>query len=102
MGHILKVSDIDTSGLVEITLDNPHFADSIPMELAFVWPVDRIKIIQTIKTAVRLNLKISMYSNDNEAERFMNYYYREYACLDYLEEHPDELKKEYPWLLKNR
>ena len=96
--QVIDLADVDTSGLVVIELDNPHFAESIPMELGFNWPEDRIKIIQAIKTAVRLNLKISMYSYNEEADKFIHYYYREYACLDYLEEHPDELRATYPWL----
>ena len=98
MPQLLSASEIDTTNGVYITIDNPHFSDSIPMELGFQWPEDKINIIQAIKAAVRLNLKISMHSQNKEADSFINYYYREYACLDYLEEHPEELKRIYPWL----
>ena len=98
--HIKSLADIDDSNAVFITLNNPHYPESIQMDYDFEWPNERIRIIQAIKGAVRMNLKIGMFSNNKEAMKFMDYYYREYACLDYLEEHPEEMKKIYPWLAK--
>lgn len=96
----LSAADIDTSNGVTVVLDNPYYQNSIEMELGYEWPKDRIHLIQIIKAAVRMNLKITMYSPNKEANGFINRYYREYACLDYLEEHPDELEVAYPWLVK--
>lgn len=98
--ELVDLSQVDTSNLVEITLDNPHYNNSIPMELGFEWPEHRVLIIQAIKTAVRLNLKISMCSRNKEANDFIHAYFNEYACIDYLKEHPEEMKVLYPWLIE--
>lgn len=78
MSRIIALSDVDTNGLVSITLNNSHYKDSIPMELGFKWPKNKIQIIQIIKAAARLNLDISFYSKNKDAETFMSNYYEEY------------------------
>jgi hypothetical protein len=77
--YIIELADVDDSNAVFITLDNPHYAKSVQMDYGFEWPKDKIQIIQAIKGAMRMGLKIkTMTSNNPEAEKFMNNYYEEY------------------------
>lgn len=77
--HIISVADIDDSNAVFITLNNPHYNNSIQMDYGFEWPKDKIQIIQAIKGAVRMGLTVdTLRSNNPEAERFMHNYLEEY------------------------
>lgn len=77
--HIICLADVDDSNAVFISLNNPHYKDSIQMDYGFEWPKDKTKIIQAIKGAVRMGLSITtLKSNNPDADRFINNYYEEY------------------------
>lgn len=78
--NIKSLADIDDSNAVFITLNNPHYSESIQMDYGFEWPKDKIHIIQAIKGAVRMGLEIkTLQSNNPEADKYIREYYEEYS-----------------------
>lgn len=78
MGHIVQLSDVDTSKGVTLTFSNTHIDEQNTMEVGCEWPRDKIIIMQLIKLAVRLDLDFKYQAFNKEAEDYISAYYEEY------------------------
>ena len=77
---IIDVASVNDSDIVKFKISNPFYKgdECNLMEVGYEYPREKLRIIEIVKTAVRLGLSLSFTSRNDQALKWTENYYEEY------------------------
>lgn len=81
MGEVTRLSDIDISNTVYMTVTNPYYKNSEIMDVAYEYPKESTRILNAFKLAQRLGLKITYITSNSDAAEWLEELYDTYIKI---------------------